>query len=437
MALLFMLMAGLAAGSDTRPASAEEATEPTERFPAVEWNQRGTHVVWVPNSRAPTGRIILSFPVGRDMDWFEANHGTDALWWASHDTDGALQRRASELAIDVRPSVGRRWSTLGVGFLVEDLEAVREWLGDVLANEDYDRKRLKRARKEAALSYEETRKSPRTQQFRAAFEGLFAEPTDPRVRVYTDQRDVSIDPEHLAATKSQIAALPGRMVGVAGDLNEDQVRSIVDLLPPVATLPDGIEPTYAEPIPRPTRPARQTVELKNLSQVYLLAYRDSPTVTDPDRTALTIANHVLGGHFYSRLYVALRHETGQTYAAAAAARHWHVPMLQYVSTFTRTDNADVAEQTLLETLRRFHQAGITEQERADAVSYFQGRQAFARMNPSQTLSERLRELQLGVPRGDWRRRVEAMSTLSVSEVNAVIARRFDPDSFTLVRVEPR
>ncbi|MEO0602379.1 MAG: insulinase family protein, partial [Myxococcota bacterium] len=357
--------------------------------------------------------------------------------WASHDTDGTLQRRASELAIHVQPTVGRRWSTLGVGFLVEDLEAVREWLGDLLANADYDRKKLKRARKEADLSFDQALQSPRTQQFRAAYEGLFVQPTDPRVRVYTEPRVVSTDPDRLATTKARIATLPGRMVGVAGDLDEAQVRSIVGILPPVAAPPDGIEPTYVEPILRPERPARQTVELKNLSQVYLLAYRDSPTTDDPDVAALSIANHVLGGHFYSRLYVALRHETGQTYAAAAAAQRSHVPMLHYISTFTRTDNAEVAEQTLLDTLRRFHRDGITEQERTEAVSYFRGRQAFARMNPSQALSERLSELRRGVRRGDWRRQVESMSTLSLSEINEVVARRFDPESFTLVRVQPR
>ena len=43
--------------------------------------------------------------------------------------------------------------------------------------------------------------------------------------------------------------------------------------------------------------------------------RESLPREDPDYPAFMVASHVLGGHFYSRLNVALRHEGGETYGA--------------------------------------------------------------------------------------------------------------------------
>lgn len=404
-----------------------------DRDALVEWEQEGTRVVMVADDRAPLVFVTLRLPIGASSRWFEAHHGAEALRFTDDDPGGALRQRASALAVDVSISAGSTWSQIQLWCLAEDWPAAAELLGDVLRNDDYDRRALSRARRTDRLAWAERRDSPRHWQWRAAAEALFG-PDDPRAWPYRQGDRLSRDADALAATRDRIVALPGRVVGVAGDLPEEAVRAFVSALPPIRDdVPDGVEPVYGA---LPERPERQRVGLPRLTQVYFSLYRDSLTIDDPDRAALIVAEHVLGGHFWSRLYVAMRHDTGHTYGVGSSAQATDVPGIHAITTFTRVDNADAAERTLLETLRTFARDGITEQERAEAVRTLQGRRAFARMSPNQLLSERLGELAHGLEPDHRERLVQRAAALTLDEINAVIARHYDPERFTLLRVEP-
>lgn len=410
----------------TALAAAPEAVE--------EWDQGGNTVVFVSDDRAPLVHVRVLFPVGRYSDWFEEHHGSEALRFMTRTEDGRLRARASELAVDVSATVGLRWSSVRVSGLAEDLPQIRALLDDILTHDDYDRRALARARRVSRNQWKEYRKSPRSWQWRAAMDQLVAEPDDPRARVYREPDRISKDVEALAATRAQIVSLPGRIVGVAGAVTEEEVRALVDGLPPIRDdVPDDLAPRYG---PLATRPERHRITLPRLTQVYFTLYRDSLTLDDPDRPAALVAEHVLGGHFYSRLSVAMRHEGGHTYGAGSFADARVVPSLHAILTFTRSDNADAAEQTLLRTLRTFHADGLTEQERAEAVSTLKGRRAFANLSPRQVLGRRLSELQNALPPGYSDALVEKAAALPLDAVNAFVAEHYDPARFTLLRVEP-
>jgi predicted Zn-dependent peptidase len=180
-----------------------------------------------------------------------------------------------------------------------------------------------------------------------------------------------------------------------------------------------------------------TVRLRGLTQVRFAYGRPSLPENDPDYPAFLVADHVLGGHFYSRLHRALRHEGGETYAAYTVDLGDVVPDLYLLETFTRTANAAAAERKLREVLRRFHQGGIDEEEREDALGFLLGRPALRRQSPEQRLDRALRERRLGLPAGSDERAAERAATLSLAEINAFIARFFDPERFAMVRAEPR
>ena len=184
------------------------------------------------------------------------------------------------------------------------------------------------------------------------------------------------------------------------------------------------------------RPRTHTETLPRLTQVYLALTRSGLAIDDPDQAAFRIASHVLAGHFYSRMYVALRHDAGETYTVNASNYGTiHRPTVHVLRTYTRTANADRAERIFQDTLAAFHTGGITDEERQDAIGNLAGRRLFGRQTPRQMLAEHLTERRLGLPDGLFVDLPRQAAALTLADINAFITRFYDPDEFTLVRVE--
>jgi zinc protease len=258
---------------------------------------------------------------------------------------------------------------------------------------------------------------------------------DPRRRGYEDPPPSSTDVEHLADVRDTIIRLPGRVVAFAGDLTLEEAKHLAGgLLPPVLDDPPaGLEPVYG---PVADTGADRTVSLPRLTQVYFNLVRPSILRRDEDFPAYMIATHVLGGHFYSRLYVALRHEGGETYGARATSMGVEVVDVYALSTYTHAENAAVAEEKLRRTLREFHENGITEEEHAAAAGFLKGRRAFSRQAPHQTLGRYLMERRYGYTEGFVDELIERAAATSLEEVNEFIRRYYDPSRFTMVTVVP-
>jgi zinc protease len=231
-------------------------------------------------------------------------------------------------------------------------------------------------------------------------------------------------------------SLPGRVVAFAGDLTLDEAeRWAAGWLPETAERPPaGIAPDV-RPLAEPASlPRESSVTLARLTQVYLAWGRDSLPWDAPDAPAFAVADHVLTGHFDSRLYVALRHEGGETYGVRSSVLGDVVPGPYTVSTFTRAGNAARLAEKLREALGAFHERGITEAELQDAVGYLRGRLPFTRESPQDVLARWLSERRLGLPPGFRDGLAERAAALTLAEVNAFIARWYDPARFTTVRV---
>jgi zinc protease len=205
----------------------------------------------------------------------------------------------------------------------------------------------------------------------------------------------------------------------------------------LASAPAPAGPALRAPTPAEGRPREQEVRLSRLTQVYLALARAAPGLDDPDYPAFLVADHVLGGHFYSRLYVALRHRSGDTYQAGTI-REYEPGLGAYGAwTYSRTDNAKAAEAKLREVLSVLHERGISEVERADAVGFLQGRRAFHVQSPGQVLDRLLWERSRGLRDGYRDAAVDRAARLSLEEINRFIGRFYDPARFTVIRVVPK
>jgi len=279
----------------------------------------GTLGALVEDHRAPLVTVTVEFPVGTWSPWARAHDAGDAFAFQDDDPGRSLRKRADALAATIDLGMGRRSATMSLRCLKDDLDATLLLAKEVLANTRYDEHELKRAQRERKLRWRglETDVGFRTNQ--AAARLIFA-PDDPRRLPFEKPEPVEADVAKLVATRDLLIRLPGRVVGFAGDLTpEEAKRAAEGLLPEAdAAVPDGIEPRFLPLVPASSRRRNVDVEMRKLTQVYLEYDRDSLPWNDPRRPAFLIADHVLGGHFYSRLYVALRHDAGDTYGAGTS-----------------------------------------------------------------------------------------------------------------------
>jgi len=405
----------------------------------VTWTvDAGTQGALVEDHRAPLVAVTIEFPVGTWSPWARAHDAADAFTFQDDDPDRSLRRRADALAATIDLGMRRRSASLTIRCLKGDLDAVLALAKDVLANTRYDEHELKRARRERKILWKgnETDVGFRTDQ--AAVRLLFA-PEDPRRLRYEKPEPVETDAAKLVAARDLMIRWPGRIVGFAGDLTPGEAERAADgLLPaPVAAAPDGIAPRLLAITPAGSRAKEQDIAMRKLTQVYLELDRDSLPFTDPRRPAFLVADHVLGGHFYSRLYVALRHDAGDTYGAGTTENGDVAPGVYSASTFTRAENAKAIEAKLRGVMSAFQEKGITEEERASAVSYLRGNRAFDRQSADQILGRFLMERRFGLSPGYFDEQIERASTLSLDEINAFIREFYDPAQFSMVRAVPK
>jgi len=417
-------------------AAAGELDEASLQPPEVmRWSvSEGTEGLLVSDTRVPLVRIVVDFPAGSYSPWFRETHVEEAFKLQFYDSEGALRARADALAAEVSLSVDSRTSRVTVSCLKRDTESAVQLIKDLLSNTDIQEAEIKRYAKNIKIGWKATETDPDFRINQATVRLLHPE-SDARRAAVEEPGEVLSEVDELVAARDALIRLPGRRIGFAGDLTLEEAQALAtDILPPVDATERMVEPEFT--LLKADRPAQEDVLMPNLNQVYFSYVGAMPAWTDPRYPAFLLANHALGGHFFSRLYVALRHDGGDTYGARARSRSEAVEGSVVISTFTRADNVERVQGKLVDVLKTFHADGITEDELTESVAYFSGRLAFDLQSPGQQLGDVLGSESRGLGVGWDERVVEAMSQLTVEDVNTVIGEIYDPAKFTLVRLMP-
>ena len=400
--------------------------------------EAGTEVFLVEDHRAPLIQIVVEFPVGHWSRWARDHHAEEAFDIQFYDVDGDLRARADALSVDLSVGMYSHSSRIRASCLREDVEPVLKLVRDVIDNRAFDGRELKRWNESAKLGWSRLQKEPKFRLGQAAARLHFA-PDDPRRRKYESPRPRITNIERLTAARDIVVRLPGRAIGFAGDLTRDEAQLLAaKVLPPASeTLPDGLEPRLSPLTPMDRIPPELTVTLSKTQQSFFRYGRHSLTYNSPQYPAFLVADHVLGGHFFSRLSKALRHEGGETYGASTAGRGGSYRESYALGTFTRADNADATEAKLRQVLRTLNEDGITEEEREAAIGYMRGHRLFSRQAPSQILERFMWERRHGLPAGFYDDLTERAAKISLEEINVFVREFYSPSHFGMVIVAPK
>jgi zinc protease len=156
---------------------------------------------------------------------------------------------------------------------------------------------------------------------------------------------------------------------------------------------------------------------------------------DPDWIPLAVANYILGGGgFSSRLMEEVREKRGLVYGVSTG------PSVRDFSAFIRgaaqSENEDVrqAVETIRAEIGRFHQAGPTQAEVNDAITYLTGSFALD-LDSNVKIADVVHSYHVaGRPIDYVNRRNALIRAVTLADVNRVARRLFDPAKFTFVVV---
>jgi len=397
-----------------------------------------TTVIFVEDHRAPLVEIRLVFPQGKWSPWMRrVPRVADLFELQNMDPNGLLRGRGDRLGADVVLMSDARLSELSLGCRKPDLDSVADLARAILTNRDLDRREIRRQALQKKFEWSASEKDPNFVRWQAALRTLFA-PGDPRRDQYEPPPRSSGDYDLLVAMRDTLVRLPGRVIGLAGDLTRGEAEGLASGLLPVAlaSARASSAPNLPPIVEAPARPREKTIRLDHLTQAYLALSRDAPGLDDPDYPAFSIANQVLAGNYLeSRLYQAVRLKSGDVYGAGANHITEAGPNVYAIVASTRASNGPSVEVKLRKALSDLCAGGISEQERSDAVGYMKGQRLFSLQEPGKVLDGIIRDRSRGLP-PDYRASLLArQKSLTLAEINAFIRRFYDPGAFTLVRVQ--
>jgi zinc protease len=221
-------------------------------------------------------------------------------------------------------------------------------------------------------------------------------------------------------------------VTVVGDIDADTAGRAVDYL--FGALPQGAAPP--EP---PDASLRQPTPLivRPLPQPQSLIVFAAPGIQDedPDWIPLAVANYILGGGgFSSRLMNEVREERGLVYGIGLGPSVREHSALLYGS--AQSENGDVAEAIAVTRaeIDRLYREGATQDEVDDAISYLTGSFPLD-LDSNVNIAGVVHAYQVAGRDIDYiNRRNDLIGAVTLADVNRVVRRLFNPDSFTFLVV---
>ncbi len=382
------------------------------------WLRGGARAEWIPGQASITGRMMV-----------EGTHSRD---WRKISTD------AEELGMALDSFGGFEVMGVSVEALANDWRVALEWALESAREPSFPSDRCALLVRQNQAEIQALGDQPEIRTAWRFLDQLYR--PHPRCRPVqgTSRGLARISRQRCAELHSRSLAA-GLIVSVAGEIDEDEVRRLVD---------DLIEATGSEAAtaadPHPPKGMdleRQEVPLPAAEQAHLLAGHLTIARNHPDFPALQLLAVVLGAGsgLSGRLPLRVREQEGLAYSVetgTSAGAGLDVGRL-FVHIGTSPELLERAELCVREELARLVDEGPQEAEVEEARSYLLGREPFRRETPHQ-LAELSAAAELyGLPIDDAEWTADRWRSVGAAEIAAAVRRHIRPDDLRITVGTPR
>lgn len=336
-----------------------------------------------------------------------------------------FQQQLSDHTIQLKFDAGRDALGGSVKTLKADQEIAFDLVHVALTQPRFETASIERLRNQQLAGLRMLFGNPEWQARYALFQHIFEGHPYAERRLGTTQTLGNIQQEDIRAFAASHLAQDNLVVAVAGDISPQKLAFTLDHvfgeLPKQAKLAPMRDITWPKNTLTLLSPREGT-------QTNMLFAMPGPKRNDKDWYAAEIANYILGGGgFSSRLMQEVREKKGLTYGISTT-----LSAMEYGGAIlgeAATDNPKTGEawSITLDTLRRFHDNGVTDGEVQAAKDYLTGALPLV-MTSTDKIAGILADIQLERLGIDYlNQRNALLRQVTVNDVNDAIRRWFNPD----------
>jgi zinc protease len=363
-----------------------------------------------------------------------------AAYTAQMMREGTKTRTSSQIAetletisasLTVTSSVSGVPATLAGSSLTEHFGTVMDLTADLLLNPTFPSAEWDRLKNQARAGLVQNRTNPGFLAAETINRAVFG--THPAARVATTAASLdAITVEALAAFHKAHYAPDHAVMAFAGDISLAEARTAVETKLAGWTKGGVSKPSVTDPAP--IGPAGVFLVARPGSvQTTLSVGTQSIARTDPDYTALTVVNRVLG-QTMGRLFRHLREEKGYTYGIGSSFSATQYRGIWQSNTSVRTEVTEPALTDLLAEIADLRDRPIPAAELADIKRAIVGSFALALENPQQVLGYYLESWQYGLPQDYWDTYPSRVMAVTAEQAQAAARKYWAPGRLQIVAV---
>ena len=397
----------------------------------------GVNAWLVEDHSIPFVALTFEFEGGASLD-APGQRGAVNLMTATLE-EGAGALRAEEFAAAVEAEggaisfrAGDDEVTVSARALTENLDATADLLALALAQPRFDDDAIERVRAQVQANIRAAKTDPETIAAVEMAKQAWGDHPYGSSTSGTADSVAKLTRQDLVAAKNRVLARDRVHVGVAGDITAEELGLLLD------KVLGGLPETGTAPLPEPA-------ELQLTGGVTVIDWDSPQTVVsfsgpglpleDPDYFAAIIANHVMGGGgFSSRMMDELREKRGLTYGVRTGLATGLYGQTWVGGMASANEKVGEGVDLIRQEWARMADAGVTDQELADAKTYLTGEYSL-RFDGNGSIANSLAGMQLiGLPADYVNTRNDKVEAVTAEDVQRVSERLLNTDTLRFVLV---
>lgn len=398
----------------------------------------GARVLFVAAPELPMVDVRVVFDAGSARDGEKpglASMTAAMLSQGAGDWDAnAIAQRMEAVGSQISTSTDRDFTTVSIRSLTQPkaLDTALDTLAAVIAEPTFGTDDLERLRKNTLIALRQDEESPRTVAQKTLYRSVFGDHPYASDPSGTAESVRALTLEDLKAFHQRHFTGSNAVVAIVGDLDRAAAEKLAERV--VGPLPTG---ERLPPLPEVTQLPSGALERIAFpsSQTTVMAGQPGMRRGDPDYFALYLGNHILGGSgLVSLLMEEVREKRGLSYSVYS----YFLPLAQpgpfLMGLQTRNDQADQAQEVMIQTLQRFVTEGPTEEELTAAKKNLSGGFPLRIASNADILGYLAVIGFYGLPLDYLDRFVERIESIDAAQIRDAFARRVHPDRLAIVSV---
>jgi zinc protease len=401
----------------------------------------GLTVLLVPDDEQQGMTMGLQIPVGEFSDpvSFEGpaeltvglmQKGTASL------TPEEFSERLEQTGTELFAETGDEHIIIGCKLLSRHADRIMPVFWEMICSPRFDGRELARLKRELTTALMTETSDPGSLANKHFFP-LLCGKEHPAGRAHTIKSVRRIDVAAVRSFYGDYFGPAGSVLVIAGDFSPSSFDD------KWSSLCRGWKAAQARPAaacPQPCALARTEIRIvykKDITQAYLMIGHPVPGELSPDRSALALANYILGGgNFSSRLMERIRSKQGKTYHVGSQLMLNRQCGIFLISTATQSAQTGEVVKTAFDVYREFSESGATEEEIEKAKKFVVGNMAF-QLEGIGNIAEKLLWLKFyGREVGYIEHFDDMISSIGRDAINKAIRSYLSSERFAMVVVAP-